>query len=472
MFGWGKKDKEPEKKPVRSPAVAVETPPDRSDFKVKVGDRRSCSVTLQIQVPAARVEQATEESFRDIQSRARLPGFRAGKAPLDLVKKSFEGSAREAALDRILRQTVPEALEREKVEAVASPVVDKIEYNPGKPLKFEVRVECAPQVSLKNYKGLPLTKKVRLVTDADVDKKIEEIREANAKLVESQADKVGAAHFVVVDYEGSCEGRPLEGGKAQGQLIDMAAPQTLAGFTEGILGAGVGETREVSVAFPADHFNKALAGKRALFRVTVTAIKEKHLPALDDEFAKDVGGESLAALKDRIRKNMEAELARAARQDLERQASDRLLESHVFDVPPSIVEERTHYLNHQIKQYLMRQGASEEDWKANEEKMAAKNRVEAEKQVRLSYLLTAVGEAEKIEVSDAEVEDLVRKSVEGVEPARRDDFRKWMEGRRDALRSQIREEKIFAFLIEQAKVTEVPFQEEQKSGGIAEKAAV
>jgi trigger factor len=336
---------------------------------------------------------------------------------------------------------------------VAVPTVNGIQYDLGKPLKFEVQVECSPEVPLKDYKGLPVEKKPVDVPEDEVSKRLEEMREANAKLVPSADEKVGEKHFAVVDYIGTLDGLPIEGGKAEGQIIDMSAPQALAGFTEGVKGAKVGETREVPVLFPAEHPKKELAGKQVVFRVTVTQIKDKQVPALDDEFAKDVGTNDLADLKDRLRKSMEHERSRAERQRLEKEVSDRLLEAHAFDVPPSMVEERARHLTANLKQYLSRQGASEEDWKANEAKMLERNRAEAERSIRLSYLLTAIADKEKIEVSDAEVDELLRKSVESVEPARRKEMEKWMSGRRDEVRAQLKEEKIFTLLIEGAKAT-------------------
>jgi trigger factor len=218
----------------------------------------------------------------------------------------------------------------------------------------------------------------------------------------------------------------------------------------------VGETREISVSFPADHFNKDLAGKAAQFKATVTAVKEKQLPAKDDEFAKDIGCENLEDLKGRIRRNLETEFARNVRRETEKQISDALLEANVFDVPPSLVTERAKDLTKHLKEYLVRQGASEEEWKANEEKMTERNKAEAERQVRLSYLLTWVRDAEKIEASDPEVDEAIEKAAEASEAARRDQMRKWMKSRRDSIRAQLVEEKIFTFLIENAKVTEVP----------------
>jgi trigger factor len=465
MFGLGKKKKEGAAETTQEAAApaAVKTAEVKeketdviAGMKVKVTDKQPCLVTLSVQVPEERLDEAVEEAFHTIQAKVKMPGFRPGKVPMALVKKNFEGSAREEALDKTLRRTVFEVLQAQKIVAVATPMVDKIEFEPNKPLKFEMKVECAPEFTLKEHKGLALDKKVKTFSDADVEKKLDELREGNAKLVLSEDKEVSDKHFVIVDYTGTVDGKPLEGGEAKGQLIDMAAPQTIAGFTDGLRAAKVGETKDVTVTFPADYPKKDLAGKTALFKVAVTEIKEKRLPEANDDFAKDLGVENIAEVRDRIRKNMEAEFQRGVRQDLEKQLSEQLVERNSFDVPPSLVKEHTDYLNQRLKQYLLQQGASEEDWKSNESKMIEKNKVEAERQLRLSYILSSIAREEKIEATEAEVEDIIKKSVESVEPARRGGMEKYMESRRDSVHSQLIEEKVYSWLIDQAKVKEVP----------------
>lgn len=453
MFGWMKKDKTPGKAPAGGAAV-LEKDREAPELKIKVLERTACRAVLSVVVPAQEVRRATEASFLEVQKQAKLPGFRPGKAPLDIVKKNFGSAASERALDRLLRESVFHALEKENVRVVATPSVDKIEFEDGKPLKFELKAECAPEVVLKDYKGLPLRRLSSAVAGEDVAKRLEGLRESHARLVPSQDEAVSEKHFVVVSYEGTLDGKPLEGGKAEEQIVEMAAPQAIDGFTEGLKGAKAGETRDIPVKFPADHPDKSLAGKSVSFRVTVSAVKEKKVPALDDDLAKDVGVSDLAEMKERIRKSLESERLRAQREDLEKQVIEGLLERHPFEVPPSLVQERTDLLTQRAKAFLSQQGAREEDWKANEARFRERNKTEAERQVRLSYVFSAIADAEKIEPSDQDVSDNIRKTVEGSSPDKADGLRKWLEGRRDGLRAQLKEEKIFQFLIDKATITE------------------
>jgi trigger factor len=466
MFGWKKKQK-----PVKNEtAVAVEEKPIEvgakfksepepepetgAGLKVKVKERSGCNVLMSIVIPVDQVNEATEEAYRRVQGKAKFPGFRPGKAPMELVKKNFGGMAWEDAVDHLLKETIYDALTQEKIIGVGAPVVDKLEGQPGKPLRFELKIECAPEVKLKDHKGLPLVRHVHPVTDADVEKRLKELQENHAKLVLSKDTELEKKHFAVVDYESFLEGQPIKNGKASSQLIELGAAQNVEGFTEGLLGAKDGETREIPVTFPAEHPQKDLAGKTVTFKATVTAIKEKVLPQLDDEFAKDEGAKDLAEIKDRFRKELEEGGRRAERDDLEKQVVEGLLQRNVFDVPSSQVEERAKQLTEHLKKYLLERGAAVTDWEANEEKMREKNRPEAERQVRLSYILGQILDLEKITVPDEDVETHIQKILEGARPDQRADVQKWMDSRRDNIRSQMREERLFDFLIENAKVTE------------------
>ena len=453
MFGWLKKQKESAAK--SGGAAVLDNEKDSApDLKVKVLERKGCTASLSVTVPAEEVSFAVEEAFKDEQKHARLPGFRQGKAPMEMIRKNFAGQALEHGINELLRETVHLALEQEKIIPLTAPAVDKVDYHDGKPLKYEVKVECAPEVHLKDYKGIPVVKKANPVTDADLAQRLDGLRENNAKLAPSADDVVTEKHFALVDYEASVDGKPVEGGKALDQLVEVSAPQSLAGFNEALKGMKKGETKDAVIPFPAENPNKALAGKDVLFKITVKDIKEKKLPAADDEFAKDLGLESLAQLQDNLKKNLVGERAREEQQEIEKQLIDGLLANHPFDVPPSLVEERAERLTERLKEFLVRQGASAADWGANEGKMKERNRPEAEKQVRLSYLLIAIAEKEAIDATDADVEESIRKAAADVSADKVEELKKWYEERRDNLRAQLKEEKIFKFLLDNAKVTE------------------
>jgi trigger factor len=464
MFGFKKKQKPTdsqtvgavEEKKNTSAVVAAEpeVESDVTDLKVKVTERAGCSVVMSVAVPVDRVAQATEASFRRVQAKAKFPGFRPGKAPMELVKKNFEGTAWEDAVDHVLRETIYEALTSEKIIGVGAPSVDKLKAEPGKPLRYELKIECAPDVKVNNYKNIPVTKKVQPVTDADVDKRLKELQDTHAKLILSKDTVVEKKHFVVVDYESFLDGTPVQNGAAMNQLIEMGATQNVEGFTEGLLGVKDGEVKEIPVRFPEEHPQKTLAGKTVTFKVTVTALKEKEVPVLDDELAKDAGAKDLAEIKERFRTELAEGRRRGEREDMEKQIIEAVLQRHVFAVPPSQVDERAKQLTEHLKKFLMERGAAVADWQANEEKMREKNVPEAERQVRLSYILGQVIQNEKIDVPEPDVDAHIRKIIEGARPEQRTNVETWMKSRRDSIRSQMREERLFDFLISNATVTE------------------
>ncbi|MBL8023325.1 MAG: trigger factor [Elusimicrobia bacterium] len=465
MFGWKKKEKPTDS----ATQVAVDekkavTELPRSDvsepelvngvLKVKVKERAGCSIVMDVGVPRERVAQEIENAYRRVQAKAKFPGFRPGKAPMELVKKNFEGSAWEDAVDHLLRETIYEALMQEKILGVGAPVVDKLKGGPGESLNFELKIECMPELKVNNYKNISLTKKVHPVTDADVEKRLKELQDSHAKLILSKDTVVEKKHFVVVDYESFLEGKPVQNGAATNQLIEMGATQNVEGFTEGLLGAKDGDVKEIPVRFPEEHPQKTLAGKTVTFKATVTALKEKEVPAIDDELAKDAGAKDLAEIKERFRSELQEGRRRAEREDLEKQIIESVLQRHVFAVPPTQVEERAKQLTEHLKKYLMERGAAVTDWEANEEKMREKNRPEAERQVRLSYILGNILETENIRVPEADVDAHIQKIIEGARPDQRTDVETWMKSRRDSIQSQMREERLFDFLISNATVTE------------------
>lgn len=448
MFNWLKKEKDASK----GGAAVLEK--DIPELKVKLLERKGCSASLSVTVPADEVSWAVEEAYKDVQKQAKLPGFRPGKAPMEMIKKNFHGHAVEHGINNLLRETVQLALEQEKITPLTVPSVDKVDFSEGKPLKYEVKVECSPEVELKSYTGIPLVKKPLPAGDAELQKRLDGLRENNAKLAPSADEAVSEKHFVLADYEAFLDGAPVDGGKAVDQMIEIAAPQALTGFNDGLKGMKKGEEKTIPVTFPADHPSKALAGKSVDFKVVLKDIKEKQLPAADDEFAKDLGLESLAQLKERLTQSIQSENTRKEREDLERQIIEGLLSRHIFDVPPSQVEDRAQHLTERLKSFLMSQGASPSDWEANRAKMIEKNRPEAEKQVRTSYILIEIAKKEKIEADDTDVDAAMEKAAKDVAPEKRDEMKKWFEERRESLKAQIREEKIFDFLIQKAQTTE------------------
>ena len=295
--------------------------------KVKVIKEEDCVVTFSVELPKDEVAQELESTFQKIQSRASLPGFRVGKAPIDMVRKNFADKARQMVLEDLVSRASTQVMKEKKLAAIDTPRIEKLEYDLGKPLMFHLRVEKDPEIKVKDYKGIKVNKPSTVVTEAAITKTLDEIRDRNASLVASDAKKVGKNHFAVIDFEGKIDGKVFPGGTSKNYLLDMNQPQTIAGFSDGILTAEINKEREVNVRFPADYAQKQWANKEAVFLVTVKEIKEKKLPNLDDDFAKDLGLTSLEDLKTKVKENLQKEADSRSEKEVEEQIYQALVDS-------------------------------------------------------------------------------------------------------------------------------------------------
>lgn len=421
--------------------------------KVDIVDTKPTSVTLSIEIPKDEVASETEKVFKDIQRVAQVPGFRQGKAPLDLIKKNYVKAAQEKVIEQLIQRTAYESLKSKGVEPIAAPRVEDVSFDFEKPFSYKLRAERHPEFKVKDYKGIKIQKEIREITDQKVKENIETLRERNARLETSDSDTVADKDFILVDYEGSLNGEPVADLKSKNQLIDLSAPQALAGFKEGLVGAKKGGEKDITVKFPADHPNKKLAGNDVVFKVKVQEIKRKVLPPLDDELAKDLGIENLAALEAKVRETLQAEEKRRQDTEVEKQVIDHLLAANVFPVPESLVEEQLNHMLDRAAEYYRRQGLPDAAWEKNLPQWREKYRQESERNVRTSYLLNAVGKDEKIETTDSDLNGELE-SLKKANPGKEADVEKYFAERRNDIAPRIREEKIFKFLLDNAKIKE------------------
>ncbi len=419
--------------------------------KVKVLKEEDCLVTFSVELPKDVVAQELESVYQRIQARASVPGFRTGKAPMDLVRKNFADKARQTLLEDLVSRASTQLIRERKLEIIDTPRVEKLDYDLGKPLLFHLRIEKDPVVKAKDYKGIKAHRPSTIVQEEDVTKMLEEIRERNASLIASTTQKVEKTHFAVIDFEGKIEGKPFPGGSAKNYLLDMNQPQTIAGFSDGVLGAEVGKERMVPVRFPADYARKEWAGKEAVFQVTVKEIKEKKLPNLDDDFAKDVGLASLAELKEKVRANLQKDADAKADKEVEEQLYQALIDNHKFSIPPTLVSERVEALTRRALSNLHRQGLVAQGDKQAETTIREKSRPQAEKDVRLSYLLKAIAAQENLLAAQADIDELKKKALEETKD-KPENVDKYFQERDLAIRASLTESKVLEFLKKTAKI--------------------
>lgn len=441
------------KEPKNTTAMTPPPPPPWvTSPKVKVLEDTPCQETLSIEISAADVDKETEAAYEAIRHNATLPGFRAGKAPLELVKQSFSDSARRRVVDRLLGRAVQHVLRERKFRLVADPQVDKVHREFGRPFSFQLTVEKVPTFPLKDYKHIKVTQKARHVTDERVETALDALQERNAQLALAAEETVRREHFAVVDYAGTVDGQAITGGSAQNVLVEMASPQLISGLAEGILGMRRGEEKTVPIQFPDSHPEQTLAGKSAVFTVTVKEIKEKRLPPLDDELAKDLGASSLEELQQRIHAALQKQDEQDSQKEQEDQLVEHLLKVHPFPVPSSLVVHRAETLLSKMEQAFAPRQQAGTLTEAQRAEWRERFRPEAERQVRLSFILQAIAEAEHLEVSDDEFRATVEASV-AAQPDQRAAIERSLAERRERILAALQEEKIFRFLKDHARLS-------------------
>lgn len=407
--------------------------------KFKKLKEEGCVVTLSVEIAPQEVSDQSQTALMRLQSLARIPGFRAGKAPLDVVKQHFAGRAREEALDALIRKHVPGAITELKLRVVDTPMVEDVKWKDGEPMVVTVKAEVAPTPVAKDYLKIPVTRKPQAADEAALAKRIEELRDAQARLDVAADEAVGDKNFVVIDYSASQNGKPLANAKGTAELVDMSSEQSVEGLSAGLKGMKRGESKTIKVK---------LGGKETDLSVTVTEIKTKVLPALDAEFAKDMGMESLDQLKAKLKEVLDREVKSASESDVVRQIEEALVKANVFPLPPSMVERQLEGMMERMRRQLM--GATQLSDKVLTD-LRAKLQPKAEDEVRLAFVMSAIAEKEKISVTDAELASELEAGLKDAESEeKKKELRDIFDKRKDQISHMIRERKTLNLLKEKA----------------------
>ena len=355
-------------------------------------------------------EKAIDKVFRKEVGKINIPGFRRGKAPRSIVEKMYgKGVFYEDAINELIPTAYPEAAKESGLDIVGSPEfdIDTIDEN-GVVLKAKVYVK--PEVTIENYKGIPVVKRVTPVTDEDVDKELKRVQERNARILEVTDRAAQDGDIVNLDYKGTVDGVAFDGGTAEKYDLTLGSGSFIPGFEEQIVGHGVGDEFDVNVTFPADYHAKELAGKAAVFACKLNALKLKELPTLDDDFARDVSEfDTLDEYKADIRKQQETRNEKAADTDVEEQLISALNEKLVADIPEPMFVEETENFVRDYDNRLRMQGLDLNTYfkftGQNLDQLRQQMRPDAERQVKTRLALEKIADLEGVEVSDEEVEE-------------------------------------------------------------------
>ncbi|NLO89086.1 MAG: trigger factor [Clostridia bacterium] len=368
-------------------------------------------VTMKIEVEAEKANQALDRAYRKLVKEVDIPGFRKGKAPRKILENFLETEALYAeALDFIMQEVYTEAVEQTKIQPIDAPRVKVEQFEEDKPLILNIEVEVRPEVKLGAYKGIEIEKPVVEVTEEEVQEELEKLQKRHARIrtVLEPDGVVRKDDIAIIDYKGYIDGQTFAGGIASNVSVEVGSGRFIEGFEEQLIGAKPGETREVKVVFPEDYRDKNLAGKEAVFNVTVKEIKRKELLPLDDEFAKDVSQfNTLEELKEDLRIKLKEEKERKARQEIRDEVIKKVVENSELEVPETLVNRRIDAHLKRLDERLKVQGYSLEDYykaaDTTEEQLREKYREQAIESVKTDLVLEEIAQRENIQVSEDEV---------------------------------------------------------------------
>jgi trigger factor len=431
--------------------------------KTNITELPDSRVRVEVEVATEALERELKSAAADLGREMRVPGFRSGKVPAEVVLRQV---GREAVLDEAVRRGLPgwyeEALAAAGIQTVGDPQVDLADLpEKGSPLAFTFEVGVVPPAQLGEYKGIEVGRREPKVDEQEVQAELERLRESHASL-ETVDRAAGEGDFVVMDYVGSVDGEQFEGGEGRGQVVELGSGRLIPGFEEQLKGASAGEGRTVELTFPDDHPAEQLAGQDASFAVEVKEVKEKRLPELDDDFAVEAGGfDSLDELRSEIESRIAEAEERAIEAEFREAAVDAVVAQARIVVPKELVHSKAHEMWHRTARRLASQGINPEQYLAmtgkSEEELVVESEPDAETALKREAVLAAVVEAEGIEVSDDEIEQALRSSAPpdaSDKQLKRALKRARSQGADEALREDIAMRKAVDLVVENAKPIE------------------
>ena len=373
---------------------------------------------LTIEASAEDFEKAIQKVYLKARGKINIPGFRKGKAPRKLIEKMYgTGVFYEDAANDLIPTAYAEALKDCDLEIVSRPEINVTQIEAGKPFIFTAEVAVKPEVTLGEYKGVEVEKRDVEVTEEDINKEVDKERENNSRTIDVDDRAVENGDIIKLDFDGSVDGVPFEGGKAENYTLTIGSGSFIPGFEDQLIGTKIGEEKDVTVTFPEDYHEKSLAGKEAVFKCKVNAISVKELPEADDEFASEVSEfETLAEYKEDIKKKLTEKKEKAARAKKEAQAIEKAVENATMEIPDAMIDTQVQSMMEDFARRMQSQGLSLEQYfqftGMDVKKMHDQMKPEALKRIQNSLVLEAVAKAENIEISDEKVDEEIAKMAE------------------------------------------------------------
>ncbi|MCK4622162.1 MAG: trigger factor [Desulfuromonadales bacterium] len=426
-------------------------------MSVTVEELNSIKKKLTIEVAADIVNEELENGYKKVAKTASVKGFRKGKVPREMLEKHYGPRVQSDAINSLVNNSLYKSMVEHKIEAVSQPeIVETGSIEAGQPFTYQAEVEVRPEVVAKDYTGLSLEKEKFSFDETVVDQQIEQMVASRVQLEVTMRENAREGDTVIIDFEGFIDETPFENGAAKDYQLELGANSFIPGFEDQVIGMRREEEKEINVAFPESYGAKELAGKPAMFKVTVKEIKEKVEPEINDDFAKEMGADSLVKLKEQVRENAIKQEEGRINGQLQEALMNTLIENNPFEIPDGMVQNQLLHLKDSFGQRLKAQGMSLEMLGMNDEKFANAYRDMAVNQVKGEILMGAIAGQEEITLGEEILEEKIKAFAEESN-APLDEVKKYFENAQTlaGLKGQLLNEKVIKFLLDAATVTEV-----------------
>jgi len=430
---------------------------------VSVEQLAPCKVLVKVEIDAAAVDAAFDRATTEFQKQARLTGFRPGKAPVYLVSRTYEKEIEQEVRRRLFSDNYKAALKDHNLRPLGNPDIEEIQFGRGKGYQFAATVETEPTLELPDYKGIPVEVETRAVTPEDVERAIQALREQRAEF-NTVARPVATDDIVVVNYTGTCEGKPITDHsptargltEQKGFWMKVETGHFIPGFTDQLVGASAGDKRTVTVTFPPDFVVPVLIGKVGVYEVELLEVKERKLPEIDDSFAGQFGVANLEALREGVKGDLENELKHKRITSIRNQIIQALLDRVKCELPESVVQNETRNVVRDIVQQNQQRGVTRESIQEHKDEIFAAASTSAKDRVKAALILNRIAEKEGIKLADQEILHRVALIAHGRKEAPEKVLKEFQRtGQINAVAEQVLTAKVLDFLQLQALISEV-----------------
>ena len=447
-------------------------------MKVQVNDAERSQKELLVEIPYEVFEKAADKELDTLLPKAKIHGFRPGKAPREIARKQFSHQIKSQAIEKVINEAVQDALTSNNIVPISQAHISDVVFEENKPISFTARVDVFPKVELNKYKDFNFKKVTVEISDADIEDALITLQERDMTYepVENR-DTVQKGDVAVIDFEGKKDGVAFDGGTAKGFSLNIGSGHFIPGFEDGVVGMKKGETKDLNLTFPKEYNSGELAGKDVVFTVTVHEIKEKVKPEINDDFARDIDPNSkgLDDLKGKLKKGLQTEADKATQLEAFGQILEQIVKENPFEVPYSFVKEQSDRLAFNAMNQFYQMGLNPEQVGISFEMMAQRYLAQAEEQVKQAIVINEVAKLEKIAVEDEDINNFLSFHAE-LQGRTVEEIKKELEAQMqmEAVRNDILGDKVYKFLAgvnkaEESKMTKKEYEASKAAAAAAQK---